>query len=126
MWEQYVGRYGPDFKRYDGPDFKRKAPSVGEMAALGKARESIKRVKLITQTTVPIIDLGKLFVVRKINKTIWPGNVWPRKKRASVQIRVCVLGDEVSKKVIVRFTGCKNVPLVEVKQGNGWPGRGLI
>ena len=32
----------------DGPDFKREAPSVGEMAALGKAGESIKRVKLTT------------------------------------------------------------------------------
>ena len=50
----------------DGPDFKREAPSVGEMATLGEARETIKRVELITQTTMPIINLSELFVVRKI------------------------------------------------------------
>ena len=32
----------------DGPHFKRKAPSIGEMTTLGKARESIKRVELMT------------------------------------------------------------------------------
>ena len=65
----------------DGPDFKRKAPSVGEMTTLGEARESIKRVELITQTTVPIIYLSEILIVRKINKTIGPGKIQPRKKR---------------------------------------------
>ena len=65
----------------DGPDFKRKAPSVGEVATLGQAREGTKRVELMTQATMPIIYLSEILVVRKINKTIGPGKIQPRKKR---------------------------------------------
>ena len=64
----------------DGPDFKREAPSIGEMATLGEARESIKKMELITQTTMPIIYLSEIFIVRKINKTIVPGKIQRRKK----------------------------------------------
>ena len=65
----------------DRPNFKREAPSLGEMATLGEARESIKMMELITQTTMPIIYLSEILIVREINKTIGPGKIQSRKKR---------------------------------------------
>ena len=66
-----IGKPGGDnMLSGDGPDFKRKAPSMGEMTTLGEARKSIKRVELMTQTAVPIIYLSEILIVGKINKTI--------------------------------------------------------
>ena len=54
-----------------GPNIKCKAPRIGEMAALSQARECIKRVHLVAETAVPIIYLVEIFIIRKVNKSIW-------------------------------------------------------
>ena len=42
-----------------------------------------------------------------------------------MQIRMCVFGDEVTEKVIVRFARNQDGPLIEVEYGNRWWGCGV-
>ena len=43
------------------------------MAALSQAREGIEWVHLVAKTAMPIIYLVKIFIIRKVNKSIGPG-----------------------------------------------------
>ena len=49
----------------------------------------------------------------------------PNIKGSNMQIRMCVFGDEVSEKVIVRFARNQYSPLVEMEEGYRWWGRGV-
>ena len=62
------------------------------MAALCQAGDGIKRVHLVAETAVPIIYLVEKFIIRKVNKSIGPGERQPREKgRVSPYIKRAVV-----------------------------------